>query len=289
MIFLFIFFLHFLSAEIEKTTYPLTNDPIDVVIPCHKKDLPLLPFCLQGIQENLKNIRRIIVISEERLTHLAEWFDEKDFSFTKKKIADEFFGKKSIQSDDFIKDPTSNVHWIYPKLLKLYAPFVIPKLSPNVLVLDVDVIFLQPTSLMTSKGLPRLTPSKKKYSERFIEFAEKLIPTLSKNPKNLSGLSHHILFQKPILNELFRAILQTHHREPWRILSRLIGPHQSSPSSFSEYGLYYNFVLNSTDQYKLQKHQWKDSVSDIYNLEFYQAKDLAFIVCRDWLNDFINE
>ena len=41
---------------------------IDVVIPAHKKDIDTLDLCIDGIRKNVKDVRRIIVVSKEKLT-----------------------------------------------------------------------------------------------------------------------------------------------------------------------------------------------------------------------------
>jgi hypothetical protein len=85
LLFLFVFF--HISLQAERKTYVLTDAPIDVVIVSHPKDKDTLEYCIEGIRENGKNIRRIIVVSSIKLTEHAEWFDEKYFPFTIKQIA----------------------------------------------------------------------------------------------------------------------------------------------------------------------------------------------------------
>ena len=72
---------------LHSTTYSVTNDAIDVVIPCTDKDLDTLDLCIDGIRNNCQQIRRIITISDRRLTEKAEWIDEKQFPFSKENIA----------------------------------------------------------------------------------------------------------------------------------------------------------------------------------------------------------
>ena len=62
----------------EKKVFAFSEDPIDVIIPCTDKDLETLDLCIQGIRKNGPNIRRVIIISDQKLTEKAEWFDEKN-------------------------------------------------------------------------------------------------------------------------------------------------------------------------------------------------------------------
>ena len=55
---------------------------IDVVIPAHKKDVDTLELCIESIRKNVKNVRRVIVVSKEKLTEKAEFYCEEDFPFS---------------------------------------------------------------------------------------------------------------------------------------------------------------------------------------------------------------
>ena len=52
--------------------YPLSIEPIDVIIVCHPKDMLTLDLAINGIKENGNNIRRVIVISAEKLSDIAK-------------------------------------------------------------------------------------------------------------------------------------------------------------------------------------------------------------------------
>ena len=54
---------------------------IDVVIPAHKKDVDTLDLCIDGIRNNVKDVRRIIVVSKDKLTDNQEFYSEEDFQF----------------------------------------------------------------------------------------------------------------------------------------------------------------------------------------------------------------
>ena len=59
---------------------------IDVVIPAHKKDLATLEYAIDGIRKNIADVRRIIVVSKEKYTDKAEWFDEALYPFLTQKL-----------------------------------------------------------------------------------------------------------------------------------------------------------------------------------------------------------
>ena len=58
----------------------------DIVISSCKKDQFVLQKAIESIKEYIKGYRRIIVVSNEKLTEIenVEWFDEKKYPFTMK-------------------------------------------------------------------------------------------------------------------------------------------------------------------------------------------------------------
>src|ERR1700733_3334651 len=136
--YLFIFFFQIFNLFIipsltsEEVFYPFTSDPIDVVIPSIEKDAMTLELCIAGIRKNCSSIRKVIVVSSKQLTHKAEWFDESRYPFSKKDVA--FYLSKGVsqRTSSLLQQQDSRLGWYYQQLLKLYAPFVIPDISPNV-------------------------------------------------------------------------------------------------------------------------------------------------------------
>jgi hypothetical protein len=246
----YFFIIFFLASQIllahEKIQYLLKNEPIDVIIPCTDKDLSTLELCIEGIKKNGYGIRRVIVVSSQPLTSSAEWFDEQNYPFNKLDVAFEIFGNFS-DAEAFCSTSNSRIGWIYQQLLKLYAPFVIPDISSNVLVLDADTIFLNPVSFLgsNSEGLYNYGFE---YHKPYFEYISRLLPGLTKVFPSLSGISHHMLFQKKVLEDLFYAIQSQFNMDAWKALGRCIDHKYLYGSSLSEYEIYFNFVFTRSDQ-----------------------------------------
>ncbi len=106
----FLFFSLILSVfhlgALEKRMYAFSSEPIDVVIPCCEKDMETLEECIEGIRTNGKNIRRIIVVSDKPLTKNAEWFDEKDYPFSKEQLALEIFHGDAEKAAGYLRSPS---------------------------------------------------------------------------------------------------------------------------------------------------------------------------------------
>lgn len=228
---------------------------IDVVIPAHKKDLDTLNYCIEGVRKNVKDVRRIIVISKERYTDRAEWFDEALFPFSYQEIGEIIGG---------------NVGWNFQQLLKLYSPLAIPGISENVLVVDSDTVFFRKVEFFSVDGLPLYNLSKDQDLEKspfhqmsfrhiariFPEIAEKL----PENFKNVSGICHHMLFQKCIIEELFKRVEEIDGSgDPFY---KIFLKKSETSSGVAEYNLYFYFLVSlHPNQYKIRILRYKNTAN----------------------------
>lgn len=271
---LFVFFLPI--AIFSKVIYPFCADPIDVIIPCHPKDQANLEHCIKGIRKNGANVRRIIVLSSECLSMQAEWFDEANFPFDKEKILVEVFHGDCERARNF--PYRSRIGWIYQQLLKLYACYVIPNLSSNYLVLDADTIFLRPVHFLTHMGEPLFNVGKEDHTPYF-DHAKRLLPGFQKVFPKLSGITHHMIFQKPILDDLFGQIWECHGMDPWKAIVRCIDLKEIRDSCFSEYEIYFNFSFMRTDQAHVRKLKWKN-IKSLDDLKECKKKGYDYVSCH---------
>jgi len=246
----------------EKTSYTFSNDPIDVVIPCHKKDANALANVITSVKKYVNGLRRIIIISSEQYTQDAEWFDESLFPFSKESIALEIC-QSPIIAQQVLKQ-TRTMGWIYQQFLKLYAPLCIPDISSNVLIVDADVIFLRPLSFLQEDGAGFCTVGSE-YHQPYFQHMQRLLPDLKKLYANYSGISHHMLFQREVVLDFFDHIRAYHHLEPWVAIAQAIllnKKDQLIHSCLSEYEMYFNFVLARTDQVKIRHLKWKNVMNN---------------------------
>lgn len=232
---------------------------IDVVIPAHSKDAKTLAYAIEGVKRNVVDHRRIIVVSKYRLSNEAEWFDEALYPFSYEAIENLMNGQ--------------NVGWNYQQLLKFYAAFVIPDIGENILILDADTVFYRRVRFFDN-GLPLYNLSKDinlesdifyknssnhiskllpqindKLPEVFVEkkpesFAKKLNFLTSFDQKNavglLSGICHHMIFQKSLLKKLFLEVetVDGSGDEFFNIFLKT----SSQTMGVSEYNLYFYFL-----------------------------------------------
>tara|TARA_R110001583_G_scaffold36124_34_gene119193 strand:+ start:908 stop:1846 length:939 start_codon:yes stop_codon:yes gene_type:complete len=210
---------------------------IDVVIPAHIKDIDTLELCISNIKENVIDVGRVFVISRDRLTENAEWIPEKDFPFTLDDVSD-IIGKHW------------RTCWYYQQVLKLSAHEVVNDLCDNYLVVDSDTIFLSPTKFVDGDktyfniGAENYLP--------YFEHMGKLMPGLTRQTSD-SGITHHMLFSKDILDEIKNDVEQRFDMPFWKAFLETTTGHfntvmgdqsHEGQGRASEYELYFNYCLS---------------------------------------------
>ena len=216
---------------------------IDVVIPAHKKDIDTLDLCIAGIRKNVKNVRRIIVVSKEKLTDEAEFYCEENFPFSFEDVGNIVgFHRKTFN--------------YYGGLIQTTSALVIPDLLRDVLVCDADTIFLKETEFVNKDDIALYNASYDIPSHvtlhPYLEHMEKLIPGLNKQTR-FSGICHHMLIQKDILQEMFDKVEKIHKMPFWKAdisvtlqdykSLRPKPTHDKAPLLFTTYELYFNYIL----------------------------------------------
>ena len=94
----------------------------------------------------------------------------------------------------------------------------------------------------------------------------KLLPGLRKVFSNLSGISHHLLMQKPILEDLFFQVESYHQLEFWKVFCLCVDANHLEHSGAADYEIYFNFAFDRTDQVHLRYLNWGNS-SDLGLIE----------------------
>ncbi len=268
----FLILLSSLSAAkipLETKTYPFIDQPIDVIIPCIDKDLETLDHCIEGIRNNGSHIRNIYIISPRPLTKKALWFDESRYPFSKDDI------RKALT-----RHPTRPVHprflgWYYQQLLKFYAMYTIPNISENILLLDADTIFLNQVSFLNEKNGALLTLASEYWPAYFLHGA-RLVPGLRRLYPDKSGVAHHMLIQKPLLNDLFNIVEKKHNQPFWKAFCHAVPMFKYNSPHASEYEIYFNFALMNTDQVEMRPLKW-DNITKVNEIDRYRNEGYHYV------------
>lgn len=283
-LFFFTFSIEAAILDAGKVRYPLKKAPIDVVIVSHPKDKETIDLCIHGIKSNCSQIRRVIVVSPERLTNKAEWFDEKKYPFSINDVELQI-GRGSLKrAQSFFESGGKRSRgWYFQQLLKLYAPFVIPDISQNVLLIDADTIFLNPVEFTNDSNGGLFCTNPRNAFTRYIHHAERLVPGYERIYPEFYSVCHHMLLQKPILKHLFEVV-EAHHQKPlWKAFCLCVDLNEGGAS---EYEIYYNFALRHTDQVEIRPLLWKNSPF-LGKMKEFKKQGYHYVSFHTYLRDFI--
>lgn len=262
----------------DAVVYKLDKTPIDVVIPCIEKDKRTLELCISGIKTYGSNIRRVIVVSPTKLTDNAEWFDEARYPFTKKDILKYLFKDEAVVY--------KRCGWLYQQLLKLYTIFVIPDISSNVLILDADTIFINPVHFYDENtGGALFCPNSfipGKSSTLFYDHAKRLVPGLIQYEATFSGVAHHMLFQYPIMKELFDDVEARFKKVFWKAFCDCIEHQDLDEPCASEYEIYSNYALMRTKQCKVRPLKWREKGFKDLFMGPLKRRGFCYVTCHNF-------
>lgn len=232
----------------------------DIVIPYCKKDEYTIYDCIDSLTF-VENANNIYVISADRFVYKnVIWVDERIFPFTKDRI---MFINPII--------PTQRVGWYYQQLLKLYS-FLIPGITDSFLILDSDVIFLNPVDFYD--GEKYKYNYSQEYTHDYFICMERLNPFFEKS-MSVSGICHHMIFEKKILNEIFDIIKQ----EGEEVYETIIKAVRQWHHGFSEYELYFNYIFKKyPDNYSIRYLKYLD-VGDYRSIPY---NDLDYVANHEW-------
>lgn len=222
----------------------------DIVICVGPNDLSVINEQIKYTKKNILNYNKIYLISCDPNLNINDTttIDEKTFPFSLDNV------KEIIKSD-------TRCGWYYQQLLKMYAPFVIDNLLNRVLVLDSDTYFLKPTNFVSADG-KCLYAYGAEYNIPYFNHMQKLHPNLKKIV-NVSGICHHMMFEKQYLYQLIAGIEQYHIKPFFNCFLECVEPSDWNGSGASEYEIYFNFVLqNYSNNVQIRPLNWKNT-SDI--------------------------
>lgn len=266
------------SAAVQSSNkYFFSLEPVDVVIPCVEKDLPTLQLCIRGVRNYYKNVRRIIIVSARKITDEAEWFPESRFPFSFRDVAVHLCKSEQV-ADQYLKMSKNRCGWYFQQLLKLYAPFVIPNISTNVLIVDADVVFLKPISFQDEIGNPILNVGKEN-NPPYFQHMNSLLPGLKREIEEYSGIYHCMLFQRSVLEDLFNEVESFHNDSFWKVFCNCVGPDQLYGSGASEYEIYFNFIISRMPDVKISPLRWIN-VNSLKEIQRYKQSNLAYVACH---------
>jgi len=243
-----------------------TGRMFDIVIPLGPNDYNMFNLLIVHNKQNIIGYRNIYIITKkEAFDNIYEkdgliFVDETSFPFS---------------FDDIHKrgNKTYRAGWYFQQLLKLYAVICIPNVLPRILIIDADTCFVRPT-VFEKDNLPYYNLGTE-YHIPYFEHMQKVLPELHRVNKSQSGITHHMIFEKKYIEELFEKV-SNHHKgkQFYEVFLDCVNPKEYTHSGASEYEIYFNFMrIYHPDEILLRNLVWKNTNTPEFepNKDYFSA------------------
>lgn len=253
-----------------------SEEAIDVVIPIIRKDLKILPLCLEGVRRCVAHpIAAIYIVApaEEEIIRFCEanqlvFVDETSvFGFGPKDL------KLEIHTPD--GQTLNRSGWLFQQFLKLSGRV---GTSRYYLCIDADHVLIRPHVFLTPRGETVFYMSYEEH-QPYYENIHRLLPGLPLD--KLSYVDHKMLFDKVQLRTLHEQLERSGH--PWTE-TILQSYNRSCHAGFSEFELYGNFVKRKVQRPWLQKRLSYQKLRDYETLRKIWGKSRWSVTFPDYMN-----
>lgn len=204
----------------------------DIVIFVGPKDYDIICHTIEINKKNVLEHRRIYIITNiQRCPHIdgCTMLDENMFPFTIKYIESTH---SNIRKD--------RIGWYFQQLGKLLISFYVDDMLEDYLVIDADTYINKPMCFM--KDDRHIFHNSTRFGhEPYRAHMRKLNPALSV-VDNLSGIVHHMIFNKKILAELINTVEEYHNGKKFYDIF-LENVEKNNTSGASEYEIYFHFMM----------------------------------------------
>ena len=221
----------------------LPKNLFDIIINVGPSDINVINEQINFTKKNIIGYRNIYLISYDPNLKIDNCItiDEKIFPFNIETVA---------------KYHTKNYRngWYLQQLLKLYASFVIDDCLDRYLVIDADSFFQKPTHFI--KNNKCLYDVETEYHIPYFEHMNRLDKDLFRYDEKMSGICHHMIFEKKYLKKLMTHIENKHNDIFYNIFLKNVTDYQGSGAS--EYEIYFNYMMiNHRNKIKIRKFKKK--------------------------------
>ena len=233
---------------------------VDIVIPCHPKDLPILGPCIDSVRRFVPDAGRIYVVSRERIDAGDTWIPEDDYHFSREDC------ERLLPSAD------GCARWYLQQLLKLLAP-----IGTRYLALDADVVFQREVRLLADDGVPFYSPGPYPHHAAYFAHMARLLPGLVQHCPP-SAIAHHYVVDPAVRLELVYEVCEAHYRPFWEAYLACVDPAHVTKSGAADNEVWINYALwRAPGLLRERKLRWEDTKT------LDPRPDLDFIACHSWL------
>lgn len=197
---------------------------INLLITCKDSYLEFLPYCIESIYRNIGNnfISKFLFVDNKFKVKLPEF----------KVITDQQAWK--IIDPKWQHEELFEEKWIMQQIIKLNCDKF---MSGQVLIVDADLVFLKPISILEEK---LLLYTSIEYDKEYYNMIKSLTGINQMTKLNQSFITDFALFNTNVL-KMLHADIENFTKQPWKeaIQTRLLIPGYN----LSEYELYGNYLL----------------------------------------------
>lgn len=218
---------------------------LDVFTPVSTQDKKFIKYTINyNSSKFIQNVERYILFTESDPQKIKNTvvLTRDDFPFTREYV---------LKKLNF--HPRSG--WVYQQLVKFYFAKDISK-KDYILLLDADVFFTKEISFF-EENKPIFSLGSEFHIEYF-KHMRRILPTLHRVNKNESGIAHHMVINKKIINNMIYLIEKKNNKKFFDVFLEAIN-FEESESPCSEYEIYFNFVqIYFPEYYKKRRLQWEN-------------------------------
>ena len=252
------------------------GETIDVVIPIIRKDLKILPLCLEGVRRCVPHPIAAIYIVAPAEEEIIQFCEANQLVFVDETSVFGF-GPKDLKLE--IHTPDGQIlnrsGWLFQQFLKLSGRV---GSSRYYLCIDADHVLIRPHVFLTPRGETVFYMSYEEH-QPYYENIHRLLPGLTLD--KLSYVDHKMLFDKEQLKTLHKQLERSGH--PWTEVI-LQSYDRSCHAGFSEFELYGNFVKRKVQRPWLHKRLSYQKLRDYETLRKIWGKSRWSVTFPDYMN-----
>ena len=223
--------------------------PLPVLVPCAAKDQALLPLVLQRLRRFGQGLGRIVVVSSKPPAFFPEgiepfeWIHDDALPLTQRDLQ-HWLGADAAAG------------WWWQQLLKLQLLRWRPDLGQRILVWDSESVLMRPLHFEEA-GRILLHPASEIHAPYTAHFST-LVPALQRWHPRVSGITHWMVFDAEVLDDLIGRVQSHWHMPFWQAYLAAVQPQWRQQGGASEYDLMFNYALAyHSDRYQLRSLKWR--------------------------------
>lgn len=249
-------------------------EPIDVVIPIIAKDLRILPLCLDGVRACVAHeIKDIYIVAPDQ-EEIRAFCAEHRLTFVDETTV---FGYAPKSLRLITSGGSDRSGWLFQQFVKLAGTIGTCRYY---LCIDADHVLIRPHVFLTERQETVFYMSYEKH-QPYYDLIARLLPDV--RLARLSYVAHKMLFDKQQVAALHEALSKNNGGKPWQTVI-LDSIDRSTPSGFSEFETYGNFVEQKVTRPWLQKRLPYRKLADYATLRRKYASGRWSLTFPEYMN-----